>query len=356
MRSGIIQGLEYKALLSDKRVMQTTPIQARALKNRIISKQQVMHLTKVLFILLSLVVALSTYSTSAKAESPLDLAFFDKVSGNLSIDTDLGYDSNVSVDEIDLTTERGDQFAKFGVDTGLEYQHSAETKFTTGYKLSDKRFDEFNNLNSQTHILSSGASHKYREVRAELVYRFIDANLGGDDFLKISQWSPALSGFISKNHFLRLGYGHGRKWFADNRERNASNNEIGLDYYFFLNGIQQYVATGIKFKHENTEDPEFDYQQQQWRLRYQYRSSIIGIPVQYKLGWRYQRRDYGEKRNSSISEFRLDKRFQYKAALELKLIQELSGELSFELRDNQSNLSSVDYVERIVTVSLRYGF
>ena len=291
----------------------------------------------------------------AKGEST-ELAIGEKLTGDLSVEANAGYDSNVSVDEIDLTTARSDHFAVFGLDGELEYDYSAQTKLDAGYKLTDKRFGEFDNLNSQINLLSTGISHKFSEVRAGLSYRFIDADLGGEGFLNISQWSPVISGFVSRQHFLRLGAVHGRKWFAENRERNATNNEISLDYFYFINGVRHYVTAGVKFKQEDTDAPAFDYDQQQLRLRYLYLAEILNIPVRYKLGWRYQRRDYDEFVDPSIGDFRLDKRFQYEAAMEFRLGQGLSSELSFEFKDNQSNLSRVDYVERIISLGLAYGF
>jgi len=281
------------------------------------------------------------------------LANMDK---SVDVDVDFGYDSNVSVNEIDLITAEGDRFIRLGFGAELEYQPAATNNLNLRYKLSDKRFDDFSDLDIQTHMISTGAEHQFVRWKAGLVYRYIDANLGGDDFLKMSQWAPSVSGFVNKQHFVRLGYVNGRKWFVDNPERNASSNELSLDYYYFLNGIRQYVAVGTKLKHENTSDPQFDYQLRQFRIRYQYRMTLLNLPAQVDLGWRYQRREYDEARTSSINDFRLDKRNHFDAGIEFRLQQRLTAAVETEYRKNSSNLPAADYIERIYTIGLRYQF
>jgi hypothetical protein len=267
---------------------------------------------------------------------------------------DLGFDTNVSVDEIDLVTSKGDRFVKIGIAADAEYAIYPASELHASYQLSDQRFDDFNELNRRTHMLSTGAVHKFSNVKAELSYRYTDASLGGDDFAQTSQWAPVISGFINKQQFVRLVYSNGHKWFADNPQRDNSYFELGADYYYFLNGIRQYVSATIKVGHENADEPEFEYQLQQLHLRYQYRTTLLAYPVKLKLGWRYQHRDYDEIPNTIVNDFRIDRRRHYAIGLEFQLQQKLTADLQAEYQDNESNLQSVAYDKRVFSIGVQY--
>ena len=57
-----------------------------------------------------------------------------------------GYDSNVAVDDVDLSTSEGDQYYDLGLSGGIDYEVSKDLKFSFDLTASDKQyrtFDEF---------------------------------------------------------------------------------------------------------------------------------------------------------------------------------------------------------------------
>ena len=117
-----------------------------------------------------------------------------------------GYDSNVTVDEIDLTSAVGDQFFALNASLSATYLVEQAHTFTASYSISDKNYRDLDRFELRNQLASLGYRFKHNDVTYGVNYRVVDAELGGNGFLALQQFAPYVSGFLSDKQFLRVGY------------------------------------------------------------------------------------------------------------------------------------------------------
>lgn len=267
-----------------------------------------------------------------------------------------GYDSGVAVDEIDVSTRRSDHFNELSARFNASYKTPQALKLKAGFSANDKNYNDFSEFDTRTWLVSLGADKKWNKITWGGNFRYADASLGGDDFLEWKLLSSHVSGYIAKQHMLRLDYTHGVKNFERIGDRNGHSNDLGLDYYFFVSGVQRYLTLGINHKVESAVDHEFNYQMFQSKLSYHHRLQLANKKAKLKLSWRYQDKDYRDAVNSIVDEFRHDRRHQYTAQFSLDITESLQLELGYELRHYDSNLPSANYVERMFKSAVNWSF
>ena len=168
-------------------------------------------------------------------------------------------DSNVSVNELDSSTGSDDFAIRLRAEIDFEAEIAPETDLKFGYTFSDKSFDEFSAFDLQTHIISGSLSHDFGPVTTGGVVRYIDANLGGNGFQSITQFSPYASGFVAKNLFLRGAFTHAEKAFDVQTARDADVQTFDADAYLFLDGSRRYIVLGLEQETSDANDAQFSY-------------------------------------------------------------------------------------------------
>ena len=268
----------------------------------------------------------------------------------------LGYDNDVSVDEIDLTTAKGDQFATARLSASAQVETLENQNLKGSYHFSNKHYADFNQFDLQTHLFSTSYDVKFDKVSGGVTLRYADSNLNNKGFLTLTQWAPYISWFVNKQHYLRFAYTYSDKSLVNNPLRDATSNEFATDYYYFANGLNSYFIAAVVFKREDANDEQFDYDSQKLRLGYQYRLDLMDFPTKVKLDVSYRRKDYNAAINQSIGEYRLDKNIAVGGMVELEIAADLSVQLDLEYTDNVSNLAAVDYTQWVSSVALNYQF
>jgi len=256
------------------------------------------------------------------------------------------YDSNVSVDELDASSERSD-YALL-LEGQLEFQRkiSDTARLSLGYDLSQSYYDEFSELDRQTHILSADLRDKLRGVDIGLSYHYVDSRLSGDDFLNIQRVSPYLSAFLSKKVFGRLAYVYTDKDIIGSAERDADTNSGELDLYWFRQGLRSYFNVGYRYKSEDATAARFDYRANSVKLRYVQRFELLGRLAKLELAWRFEDRDYSSP-TPRIMEDRQDDRNRWQVNVEIPVLEDAAVEFFYTYNDYDSNLESADYGQTI---------
>lgn len=285
-----------------------------------------------------------TNNEGAKSEVP---AFSIELSAGVE------YDSNVSVDEIDNNTSKGDSAAVFYADLGYEKELTKNTKLDLNYSFSQNFYDEFTEFDMQTHFASADLSHDFDGLVAGGAYRYIYTTLDREGFLTLQQFSPYVTRFLSKKLFVRADYTYTDKEFEDITTRNATTDAIGANFYYFLNGAKRYFVIGYTYKDEDAKDPQFDYDSHQFKLSFLQRFKINDRKATFKMGWHYEPRDYTSA-TPSIGKDRGDDRNTYEVELEVQLTDAVFVLLEYEYADFSSNLSTADYTQNFSGVRIGY--
>jgi hypothetical protein len=274
----------------------------------------------------------------------------------LSASLELGSNSKVVVDELDLVNQTGDTYSILGVAADMKYEIEQGRDISAGYSYKSKRYTDFDQFDLDTHLLSLAYGHKWQGLNFDIALRHADAQLDGQDFLTLTQLSPSVATFISKKHYLRGSYTNIDKTLNNRPQRDATADQFSLDYYFFSNGLNSYWIAGIKNRSEDAGDQIYDYTGFTYRLAYKFRDEVLDKPTQYTLDYRYRNRDYDESINPELQAFRSDSRDRLTISAKTDLSKELELVLEARYIKNNSNLSRLNYNESIVSVAMQYNF
>ena len=267
-----------------------------------------------------------------------------------------GYDSNVTVDEIDLNARTGDHFFKYEGKLGFEYGFSDAHTARVSLKLSEKQYADVEQLDTGSQFISAGYTYKIGKANFGVDFRHIDSELNGQGFLALKMFSPFVSGFVAKKHYLRFGTSHINKSLDSQPLRDATSNEYSLDYYYFINGLNQFVILSAKLKNENALDEVFSYDSFQLRAALEHRFELFSLPSKARVDIRIRERSYDQEINELIDGFRKDtrKRIGFSLASELTAALTLSAEAAYV--DNDSDLLNLGYDETLLSMTVRYEF
>ena len=263
------------------------------------------------------------------------------------------YDSNVSIDEIDTNTSKGDHAAVAELDLGLKLPIGTTTDLDLGYGISQSLHQDFGEFDLQTHLASADLSHDFGDFDAGFTGRYVSARLDGSDFLRMQQFSPHFSRFFGKKLYLRADYTYTDKHFHTIADRDAETHAAGADLYWFLRGIRSYLVFGYRLHGENADAAEYDYRSHTVKLRYVRRFKLGTRNITAKLGWRYQARDYRAV-TPLIGKDRDDDRYRIDFNVEIPLRGKWFVSFEHDYADNSSNLPSADYSQRVTSLKLHY--
>jgi len=263
------------------------------------------------------------------------------------------YDSNVSVDELDATSNESDYALTLDAELRLDHQITETTDVSLSYDFSQSNYDQFGQLDRQTHLLGADLGTDLGAVNTGVTLYYINARLDGDGFLEYYRASPYLSGFLAKKWFARGAYVYSDKTIEQNPGRDSLSHAGEFDLYFFRRGLRSYFNLGYKFKDEDAEEARFDYRANNLKLRYIHRFDLWSEVLKLELSWRYEDRDYSSI-TPSIGEKRDDDRHRWKIDLEYPVLEKGTIQFYGGYADYQSNYPRSDYDQHVIGTRLSW--
>ena len=281
----------------------------------------------------------------------------ERLDSPLSADISAGveYDSNISVNELDANTGADDFAAVIDADFEFEAEPATDTELQLGYSFSQSLHNEFSNFDIQSHFASADLSHDFGGFDLGAAYRLIYTRLGGDGFMLMQQASPYLSKFFGKKLFLRADYTYTDKDFQNRVDRDSVVHSGAADFYYFLNGVRTYFVAGYRFEDEDAVDPQFDFQAHNLKARFAQRIPIGSSYAKFKLGYRFEARDYSSI-TPSIGVIRDDTRHRFQAELEIPVTERIYTLIESEQAEFSSHLPSADYAQDLASLRLGVRF
>ena len=265
------------------------------------------------------------------------------------------YDSNVSVEEVDATSGESDHAIILDLEVGMDQQINERTELSLSYDFSNSRYNEFSQVDRQTHILGADLAYDVGNLNTGVSAYYIDARLDGDGFLELTRVSPSLSGFISKRWFARGAYVFSDKTLDDRPDRDAQTHAGEADLYFFRRGLRSYFNLGYQFKDEDAEAARYDFRSHNLKLRYIHRAELFSRLAKIELSWRFEDRDYLSE-TPSIGADRDDTRNRWKVDLEYPVTDQATIQLYGGYADYESNLPAADYYQTVFGTRFLYSW
>jgi hypothetical protein len=276
---------------------------------------------------------------------------------SLSGSVELGaeHNSNVSITELESATGEADTAAI--LDAGFDASWQATDRLTVdaGYSYSGRRYEEFEDFDLDLHLLYTDLSYDFDLFSVGTNYYFADAQLGGDDFLTLKQYSVYAGKLLADQWYLRGALNFSDKSFNNFAQRDADSEGLSLDAFWFFNQGRSTLVFGYAFDNEDARVNAFSYQANTMRIRFTNRFNVIGKDAQLQLGVRVQDRDY-RGITPEINARRDDRQYTTEARFEVSLNKYLSVATQFERGAFRSNLASADYTENRVSASLKLAF
>ena len=265
------------------------------------------------------------------------------------------YDSNVSVEELDAATNQGDYAMTLDAGLGVKKQLSQRTEAALTYDFSQSNYDKFSQVDRQTHMFGADLGLDLARADPSLSVYYINARLDGSKFLELVRVSPSVSGFLAQKWFARGAYVYSDKTLHDRAGRDARTNAAEADIYFFVRGLRQYFNLGYRFRHENADADQYDYESNAVKLRFIQRFELFSRLTKLELALRYEDRNYRSD-TPSIGEKRQDKRGRLRLDYEVPIIAGAAVQFFAGYADYESNYQPADYDQTIVGTRFLYNW
>ena len=274
---------------------------------------------------------------------------------SLDLGAGLEYDTNVTVDEVDLSSGQDDSASVLDLGLGVKQPIGEKSTFSLNYNLSQSSYRTYSRVDRRTQIIGSDFSRNLGRGNAGVSAYYIDAQLDGQSFLEYLRLSPSVSGFLARKWFARTAYVYSERRIQDREQRNADTQVGEVDVYYFHRGLRSYINVGYRYRDENAIAPELDFSSHLLKLRYIRRIDIGKKRVKAEMALRFEQRDY-RSAEPTIDEPRDDTRLRLKTDLEIPLTTRLSWHAYASYGDYQSNLPRADFTQIIVGTRLELGW
>lgn len=263
------------------------------------------------------------------------------------------YDSNVTVDEVDLSSGAGDRAWVAELDLSLKQPLGERNTLALSYDVSQSNYAQFSRVDRRTQIIGADLSRDLGGSNAGLSSFYIDSRLDGSPFLEFVRISPYWSGFLARKWFARGAYVYSERRIDQRQQRDADSHSIEGDLYFFHRGLRSYLNAGYRYRDEDAIAEELDFQSHLIKLRYIRRLDVGNRKLKGELAFRYEWRDY-RSAEPTIGEIRDDNRLRIKADLEIPAGNRLKWLVYASYGDYRSNLPRADFRQTIVGVRLQF--
>lgn len=274
-------------------------------------------------------------------------------SGGITVGAE--HNSNLSVSQLESASGQSDTAATVDANLDMRWQPVARLNVEGGYSYTGSRYQDIDSFDLDMHLLYTDLSYDFSALTLGANYYFADADLGGDSFLELNQYSLYAGKLFGTAWFLRGALNVARKEFASFDARDADNEGASVDLYRFFNEGRSSVALGYAYEEEDTRDPSFIYTADTLRLRLNHRFTLAAKDVQLQLGYRFQDRDY-DYITPSIAAPRDDSQRVGDMRLEVSLLKNLALIGRWENGNYQSRLPSADFTDNRMSLGARLSF
>jgi len=291
----------------------------------------------------SLIAVVTLVSSSAFAEGELT---FSATAG-------LEYDDNISVTALDQSTDESDVAAVFDFSAGYSAIKTTDTELELTYDFYQSLHETLDDFDLQIHTFSALGSWAIGDYDAGLSYGYSQIYLGGSELYNSHTVTPSIGFIGTENWYHLISYAYQDKDFDSTSGRDAKQQAISLDSFYFFMDNKAHLLFGIRAEDENTKDAELDYQST--IVKAGLSAPLMDTDLTIKANYQHYWRDY-DNTTASIAEKRDDEQDLINIDLIKPIGEEMSVKLSYEYTDTDSNLPSADYSGNVASISFNMDF
>ena len=274
----------------------------------------------------------------------------DKKPWNIGARFGIEYDDNVTRVEQDNVSGDGDNAYIFELNGAYRLLDTPDFKLETGYDFYQSIYDEKSDFDFQSHTFILSGSKEAGDLDLSVDYNYINANLSGDDFFGMHMLIPRIGILLTPRLYTDISFIFQYKDFDTDNKRDATNNSIGVNQFFFFMENKAYVNASYRIENEEATGGEFDYFGHKLKIGLKVPAPL---ETQFRFSYEFKLRDY-DNVTPSIGEEREDKKNTLRFSLDKNFARFFNLKFKYEFINNESNLATVDYTENIV--SLVFGF
>jgi hypothetical protein len=265
------------------------------------------------------------------------------------------HNDNLSIVELESASGSSDTAATLEANADLTWQAGERTSIASGYSYSGSRYQDLDAYDLDLHLLYADLSHDFALLTLGTNYYFADAQLGGDAFLELNQYSLYAGKLFGEAWYLRGALNFIDKEFDVFDARDADNEGFGVDIYRFFNTGRSNVTLGYGYEEEDAQGPPFDYSADTLRLRLNHRFTLAAHESRLQLGYRWQDRAY-DNITPAINVPRDDSQRVAEARLEVDVVEGIAVVGSWEHADYESRLPTADFTNNRVSLAIEASF
>lgn len=274
---------------------------------------------------------------------------------DLELAAGYAWDDNVGLDELERATGESDEVTTLEVQGSALFRYRDRASLRVSAGLVDDSYQKFSQVDRRTESLGINLEAQLGKATVGVNWFDVSADLDDEQFLTYERVSPYVSGFLSKQWFLRGEYVYGEKEIARRPGREANSHSVAFDSYYFLQGLKRYAVLGYAFRVDNARANRYDYDSHAIKARYVHRGNFVGFPLELELEGKYEDRQY-KSPDPMISEERQDTRWRFSAELRLSFVEYVSWAVMIKNSDYDSNLPTASYSDLVVGTEIRLSF
>ncbi len=277
------------------------------------------------------------------------------LSWSASAEAGLVYDSNVSIDEVDIHLSKGDGAIGASASVGALVNLRDDIELSADVAVFDTQYVEYDAFSTNTVMLSSTLTYDLPDFDLGLDYFYVINQLDGEKFLSLSTVQPNVGGFIGRAVYLRVGLGFTDKMFYQSKERSAEQYTLNGNAYYFLRGTTRYLSFSYRYTLEDSSDNTFDYSGNHVKFAWHEKKSILGYKAKWKLGLRYGEESY-DKAPELEESAQSDTSYSIFTELKVNMNARTYWTFSYEYFDNNSNYRDQTFTQHIFDASIGVEF
>ena len=284
------------------------------------------------------------------------LSFAQEAPLSLSASVGAEYDDNISVSALDTTTGQSDEALIVDFSAGYMAMKSETAELELVYDLYQSKHNSLSDFDLQIHTLSAFGSKEVGDKDLGLYYSYSMVDLGSEELYDSHSLTPSLGLALAEGWYNRFSYSLVAKDFASASGRDATQNSLSADNYYFFMDNAAYITLGARLEQEDADDNELDYQAL-------YLKTAISIPLHYnnkkvidfKGKYEHYWRDY-DNTTASIGKKRDDNQDLIGLEFIKPINENVDVVLNYEYTNTESNLPSVDAEGNVISLKVAMDF
>lgn len=278
---------------------------------------------------------------------------------NLSVSAGYEFDSNLTVDAIDTSSNVGDQALVFDAAAGFELINTDEYGFSIGYDFYQSAHNDLEEFDMSIHGFSADGRISLDRIDLGTTIMYNTIGLGGESFMDMVTIRPNIGYLTGNNKVYLLGaYEYQKQDFEQILliGRDATRHSVSGKAIFILGGGNTATA-GYEWTDHNTNDPGYAYTGHGIDLSIKVPIDTGSRETTLRGGYRFQDRGYGlASRRYNAGTTRDDKRHTFSVSWQVPIVNGFFAEAEFEYINSISNYAPVDYNESITTLKIGWEF